>query len=50
MNGVLFIDFNLAECDFLKLVWYNMLNSYVGFLFSILLFIMTVVSVKTFEN
>ena len=50
MNGVLFIDFNLAACDFLKLVSYNMLNSYVNFSFSILLFIMTVLSVKTFEN
>ena len=26
MNGILFIDFNLVACDFLKFDWYKMLN------------------------
>ena len=30
MNGILFIDFNLATCDFLTFDWYKMLNGYIG--------------------
>ena len=29
MNGILFIDFNLPACDFLKFDWCKMLNGYV---------------------
>ena len=28
MNGILFIDFNLVACDFLKFDWFKMLNGY----------------------
>ena len=27
MNGILFIDFSLVACDFLKFNWFEMLNS-----------------------
>ena len=30
MNGIVFIDFNLATCDFLTFDWYKMLNGYIG--------------------
>ena len=46
MNGILFIDFNLAACNFLKFDWCKMLNGYVDFSFNISLR-MTVVSVET---
>ena len=35
MNGILFIDFNLVACDFLKYDWYKMLNGNVDFSFNI---------------
>ena len=50
MNGILFIDFNLVACDFLKFDWCKMLNGYVDFSFKIFSLRMTVVSVKTLET
>ena len=50
MNGILFIDFNLVACDFLKFDWCKMLNGYVDFSFNVFSSRMTVVSVKTVEN
>ena len=50
MNDILFIDFNLAACDFLKFDWCKMLNGYLDFSFNILSLRMTVVSVETLEN
>ena len=50
MNGILFIDFNLAAYVFLKFDWCKMLNVYVDFSFNIFTFRMTVVSVETLEN
>ena len=50
MNGILFIDFNLVACDFLKCDWCKMLNGYVGFSFNIFSLRMTVVSIETLEN
>ena len=50
MNGILFIDFNLVVCDFLKFDWYKMLNDYADFSFKILSVRMTVESVETLEN
>ena len=49
MNGILFIDFNLVACDFIKFDWCKMLNGYVAYSFNISLR-MTVVSVETLEN
>ena len=48
MNGILFIDFNLAAYDFLKFDWCKMLNGHVDF--SIFSLRMTVVSVEKLEN
>ena len=48
MNGILFIDFNLVACDFLKFDWCKMLNGHVNFLFNISLR-MTVVLVKHYK-
>ena len=42
MNGILFLDFNLVACDFLKFDWWRMLNVYVDFLFNIFSLRMTV--------
>ena len=50
MNGILFIDFNLVACDFLKLDWCKMLKGYVEFSFNTFPLRMTVVSVETLEN
>ena len=50
MNGILFIDFNLVACDFLKFDWCKMLNGYADFSFNIFSLRMTVVSVETLEN
>ena len=50
MNGILFIDFNLAACDFLKYEWFKMLNGCVDFSFNIFSLRMTVVSLETLEN
>ena len=50
MNGILFIDFNPVEYDFLKFDWYKMLNGCVDFSFNIFSLRMTVVSVETLEN
>ena len=49
-TGILFVDFNLASCDFLRFTWFKMLNSYEDFSFKIFSLRMTVVSVKTLEN
>ena len=49
MNGILFIDFNLVACDFLKFDWCKMLNGYVDFSFNIFSLRMTVVSVETLK-
>ena len=50
MNGILFIDVNLAACDFLKFDWCKMLNGYADFSFNIFSLRMTVESVETLEN
>ena len=50
MNGILFIDFKLVACDFLKFDWCKMLNGYADFSFNIFSLRMTVVSVKTLQK
>ena len=50
MNDILFIDFNLVACVFLKFGWCKMLNGCVDFSFNIFSLRMTVVSVETLEN
>ena len=50
INGILFIDFNLVACDFLKFDWCKMLNSHVNVLFNISPLRMTVASVEKLEN
>ena len=50
MNGILFIDFNLVACDFLKFDWCKMLNGYVDFSFNFFSLRMTVVSVEALKT
>lgn len=50
MNGTLFIDFNLAACDFFKLDLCKVLNSYTNFSFNILSLTINVVSIEILED
>ena len=52
MNGILMIDFSIVACDFLKLDWCKMLNSYMNFTFNILSFLIMndcCISVETLD-
>ena len=50
MNGILFIDFNIVACDFLKFDWCKMLNGCVDFSFNIFSLRMTVHQSKLWKT